>query len=135
LDESDLVQESLLRGYAYLDQFCGSTEAEFRAWLTQILQHQLVSLLRYNSAAKRDLLRESPALDSLAAIAPTPSDDLLQSETRERVNSLLNQLSATQKQVVVWRNEGASFVDIANRMGSTPDAVRMIWGRAVHRLA
>jgi RNA polymerase sigma-70 factor (ECF subfamily) len=46
LDASDLVQQSLLVSHEKRDQFRGSTDAEYLAWLRTILAHQLADAMR-----------------------------------------------------------------------------------------
>ncbi len=58
LDSSDIVQQTLLNAFARRDQFRGSTEAEFTAWLREILKHNLADALRDQHREKRDVRRE-----------------------------------------------------------------------------
>src|ERR1044072_9287803 len=57
-DASDIVQRTVLEAYAALEQFHGGSEAEFSAWLKQILRRNVTNLVRDNRAAKRDVRRE-----------------------------------------------------------------------------
>src|SRR4051794_16537535 len=51
---SDLVQETLALAYQGIGRFRGRTEAEFRAWLRQILTHQTANAVtRFRHTAKR----------------------------------------------------------------------------------
>jgi RNA polymerase sigma-70 factor, ECF subfamily len=55
-DPSDLVQQTLLEACRDLPKFQGSTEAELRAWLRQILAHVLAhEIRRYQGAQQRDV--------------------------------------------------------------------------------
>ncbi len=59
IDASDLVQQTLLEAHRGFDDFCGTTEAEWLAWLRQILSHNTQDFIRrYKSADKRDVNRE-----------------------------------------------------------------------------
>ena len=56
---SDIVQNSLLDARAGIDGFKGSTEAEMRSWLKQIVMHNLADEgRRYTSTQSRDVHRE-----------------------------------------------------------------------------
>ena len=58
-DASDVVQDALMRAFRGFSEFKGETEAEFLAWLRQILARQLTNLVRhYHQTAKRDVGRE-----------------------------------------------------------------------------
>lgn len=58
LDPSDIVQQTLLEAHAKEDQFRGSGETEWLAWLKQILAHNLADAFRAFRQGKRDLNRE-----------------------------------------------------------------------------
>src|SRR6059036_76095 len=53
VDAADLVQETFLAAHAGFVQFRGATEAEFTAWLRQILASRLAKLLRYYCGTQR----------------------------------------------------------------------------------
>ena len=52
------MQRTVLEAYAAFEQFQGGSEAEFSAWLKQILRRNVTNLVRDNRAAKRDVRRE-----------------------------------------------------------------------------
>jgi RNA polymerase sigma-70 factor (ECF subfamily) len=58
LDPSDLVQQTLLQAHQMRDQFRGATEAEYAAWLRQILVRTLANADRDLGRLKRDVGRE-----------------------------------------------------------------------------
>src|ERR1700741_3399289 len=47
LDPADLVQETFLKAHRYFSQFQGTTEAEWVAWLRQILASTLANQVRH----------------------------------------------------------------------------------------
>src|SRR5947209_18635497 len=57
-DESDLVQEALLRAHASLPEFRGENEAALLKWLGQILASVLTDAVRRERAQKRDVALE-----------------------------------------------------------------------------
>lgn len=135
MDESDLVQETLLRGASQLEQFAGSTDAEFAAWLRQILQNVVVDSLRHHTADKRDVHRETTFLEAEPTQDGGRSRELMRREELQRVEAALMLLTAEQRQVVELRSKGLSFVEIGQVVGRTPDATRMLWGRTIERLS
>jgi RNA polymerase sigma-70 factor (ECF subfamily) len=106
LDESDVVQESLLQAFRQKHEFRGQTQAEFLAWLRRILERQLCDVHRKFHRAKRDVAREraiSSALElsscQLEQFADTrqatASDKAMRTENVLRVSARLQQLSTT----------------------------------------
>ena len=66
-DAWDIVQQTLLEACRDLPQFRGGTEAEFLAWLRQILAHVLGhEFRRYVGTQQRDVGREVSLEQSLA---------------------------------------------------------------------
>ena len=59
VDASDLIQQTLLEAYRDFQRFRGSTEAEWLAWLRQILTHNAANFVRhYRATGKRQAHRE-----------------------------------------------------------------------------
>jgi RNA polymerase sigma-70 factor, ECF subfamily len=146
-DPSDVVQMALLEAVRGLGQFRGETEAEFLAWLRQVLTNAIRhEARRYGGTAARDLAREesleheleesSARLGAmLAADVSSPSAGAERAEARIALASLLAQLPEEYRDVLVLRNlEGLSHEEVAARMGRSVAAVRMLWVRALARL-
>lgn len=144
---SDAVQQTLLEAWQNWDRFRGQDEAQRRAWLRQILAHQLAKLVRHFAGTqKRDMAREisleaslgqsSLRLDQLlAADHSTPSAQAVAHEQALRLAQVLEQLPDDYRQVIVLRNlEDLSHDEIAARMNRSVGAVRMLWVRALAAL-
>jgi RNA polymerase sigma-70 factor (ECF subfamily) len=142
---SDVVQETFLEAQRDFIQFHGGSEAEFRAWLRQMLLHNLANLVRhFRDAAKRQIGREVglPEADSSggagggpAANFPTPSVQAMAHEKAEAVRKALERLPEDYRQVLLLRyEEEQSFDEIGRRMNRTANAARKLWARAVGRL-
>jgi RNA polymerase sigma-70 factor (ECF subfamily) len=144
---SDLVQQTFLEAQRGFDQFDGRSQGDLLVWLRQILKNNLRDATRsYRCASKRQVQREIPIIadDDSAAIPTTalvdrsesPSWPARRCEQDAALHQALSQLAESQRQVIVLRNlELKSFVEIAQCMGRSPDAVRKLWGRAVQALA
>jgi RNA polymerase sigma-70 factor (ECF subfamily) len=147
LGPSDVVQQTLLEACRALPQFRGQTEAELAAWLRQVLAHVLAhEIRRYRGTQQRDVAREvsleqavaesSQKLGALLAESgPSPSQQAARHEDELRLADVLAQLPGDYRDVIVLRHlEGLSHEDIAQRLGRSPGAVRMLWVRALARL-
>jgi RNA polymerase sigma-70 factor (ECF subfamily) len=144
---SDLVQQTFLDAQRGFDQFDGQSKRDFLVWIRQILKNNLRDATRsYRCASKRLVQREIPIADendsaaisvtALADRSESPSWPARRCEQNAALHQALDQLSECQRQVIVLRNlELKSFVEIAQSMGRSPDAVRKLWGRAVQVLA
>ena len=146
-DPSDAVQQTIMEAWKGWDQFRGSEEPQRLAWLRQILAHQLAHLARhYGGTQKRDVGREvsidqtlcqsAQRLDALLpAGEPSPSGIAAANEQRLRLAEVLERLPADYRQVLMLRNlEDLPHEEVAQRMGRSEGAVRMLWVRALAAL-
>jgi RNA polymerase sigma-70 factor, ECF subfamily len=150
ISPSDVVQETMLRAHQHFPQFRGATERELLAWLRQILVNNLGRFIEQHMlAARRDVRREvsleriGAALDQstiqLAALVPangkTPSMAVQQREEAVVLADRLAQLTDDYREVLVLRNlQGLQFEEIAQRIGRSVGATRMLWLRAIEKL-
>jgi RNA polymerase sigma-70 factor (ECF subfamily) len=141
---SDLVQETFLDAQRDFTQFQGDSADELRAWLRQMLLHNLASFARrYRATDKRCLAREVP-LDTgdsarpgpePVADTPSPSGATMADEEQQALQRALEKLPEDYRQVIRLRNqEGRSFAEAAELMQRSENAVRKLWVRAVERL-
>lgn len=146
-DSSDLVQDVFLEAHRDFRQFAGSTEAELLGWLRRILARNLADAARYQTAAMRDHRRQQSleslldqsslaVQEALATMATTASSVASRRERAVILADALESLSEDYREVVILRNlEGLKFNEVAERMGRSCGAVRMLWARAIERLS
>lgn len=150
VDASDLVQQTLLDAHRDFEQFVGSTEQEWLAWLRKILAHNTGDAFRHYGADKRQVRREfslnaptyiSPLGDSTAQGFDPPSPDgtpsqiVLHQERELAVAEAIAQLPDDYREVVFLRNvQRLPFDEVAARMERSRPAVQMLWMRALHKL-
>lgn len=146
VDASDLVQQTLLEAHRGFADFRGATEAEWLAWLRQILAHNTHDFIRRFRTDKRRVGREQrldAPLDgpggSLFHDPPdggeTPSQYIAQQEREIELANAISQLSDDHREVIVLRNlQRLSFNEVAERMDRSRPAVQMLWMRAVRKL-
>jgi RNA polymerase sigma-70 factor (ECF subfamily) len=146
VDPSDLVQQTLLRAHERRAQFRGRTEAEFTAWLRQILAAQLAKALRRYATGARDLglerslehaLEESSArLEAwLATDAPSPSEQADRNEQLLRLAEALARLPEDQRRAVELHYvKGHTLAEVGDRLGRGKRAVAGLLFRGLKRL-
>ncbi len=146
LDASDVAQDALLLAHRQFEQFRGVTEAEFLAWLRQILATSLVAVARRYIVSKRrqidleqhfrhDLDDASRAIDARLMQHSTPSAHAARREQGVVLANALSQLSPDHREVLVLRHlEELPFAEIAERMERSVDAVKKLWSRGLIRL-
>jgi RNA polymerase sigma-70 factor (ECF subfamily) len=133
---SDLVQETLLEAHRDFSQFRGESDAELLAWLRRLLRNNISNFVRHHKAAKREAGREMPLTDlctEAAAIRP-PEADVEEADEVAAFQRLVGRLAPDSRRVIVLWYEGQSFAEIGLEMGRSPNAVRMVWVRAVEKL-
>jgi RNA polymerase sigma-70 factor (ECF subfamily) len=148
-DASDIVQQTLLEAHRDFGGFQGEHEAELLAWLRRILAHNLFNETRRYAARQRDAAREvsidqmragveqsSLALGrGLAAGTPSPSKDAVRRESAVQLADALARLPEDYRTVLLLRVfEELPAAEVAERMGRTAGAVRMLQMRALEAL-
>ncbi|HEY7153626.1 MAG TPA: sigma-70 family RNA polymerase sigma factor [Gemmataceae bacterium] len=143
VDPSDIVQDTLMKAGRAFPNFLGATEEELLGWLRRILLNIVANVHRHFKTGKRGVGREVPletATDALLHGAyedtETPSVHAQVREQDEQLQRALRELPGHYRQVLqLHSSEGLTFVQIAEKLESTPDAIRKLWGRAVEELA
>lgn len=146
LDDSDIVQQTLLQGHRALHQFRGTSAEELAGWLRQILARNLAHAIRDFGRDKRDISRErsldaslcesSARLESwLAADQSSPSQRAERNERMLLVAEAVESLSEAQRDAVVlhyW--QGWSLSEIACHLDRTPASIAGLLHRALEKL-
>lgn len=143
---SDMVQQAMMQAVQGLDGFRGSTEAEFRGWLRQILARHLCHLDRDLHRDKRDIRREqsmeqkltqsSMRLEGLlAGDGPTPSQNVAMGEHVVRVAQAVQRLPELQRDAVrLHYLEGMKLSEVASELGKSTGAVAGLLHRGMKTL-
>jgi RNA polymerase sigma-70 factor (ECF subfamily) len=147
VDHSDLVQQTLLEAHRGLDEFRGTTDGEWLAWLKRIVQNNAADFVRrYGIAGKRRIAREvsldvgTPDDSQVPCRHPrdpgeTPSQIVLRREEEIKISQAVSRLPEDYQEVIVLRNlERLPFDEIAQRLGRSRPAVQMLWMRAIRKL-
>lgn len=133
LDDSDLVQEVLLRASREAGEFRGTSEAQLEAWLREILANCLKDNVRYNRRQMRDVRMEKrQILSVMSGSDPSPSEQIRRRESDILIWQAVERLSDDHRTIILLKQQrGLSFMEIGERMQRSADAVRMLWSRAL----
>jgi RNA polymerase sigma-70 factor, ECF subfamily len=148
VDPSDVVQEALIEAHRRMERYLRERPLPFYPWLRQLTWDRLVRLHRQHLAvSKRSVRREvamAPLLsdDSVALLARrlfsrdnSPQSRVVQAELHARVKNALEQLSESDREVLVLKfMEELSVLEIGALLGLGESAVKMRHLRALQRL-
>jgi RNA polymerase sigma-70 factor (ECF subfamily) len=116
-DAEDLVQESFLAAYQYLDSF--DVERPFGPWLNRIVLNRGANLRR--SRMRR---QTEPEVETVSP-APSALDESTRTEARELLTRALATLSERQRMIVtLFDVDGLTSTEIGERMELAPGTVR-----------
>jgi RNA polymerase sigma-70 factor (ECF subfamily) len=141
---SDLVQETFVRACQEYGGFRGQSEEELRGWLRRILLNKIADQTRqFCQAGKRAVDRERQLAD-VPTIArdlrvlneeESPSDQAILAEQLRQLRQAVERLPEASRQLIRWRNvERLTFREIGDRLGSSADAARKAWARAIEQV-
>jgi RNA polymerase sigma-70 factor, ECF subfamily len=146
LDESDIVQQTLLEAHHSMATFRGASSGEMAAWLRQILARNLADEMKKFRRGKRDVRMElslQAALNEstirvqqwLAKDDPSPSECAIANEQVLALAEALLKLPADQRRAVELRQlQGMSFADVAKHLGRTEVAAASLLRRGLKTL-
>ena len=146
VDDSDLVQQTLLAAHRAIGEFRGTTSEEMAAWLRLILARNLTHAVRDTHREKRYLKREqslevllsesSSRLEGwLAGEQSSPSQRAQRNERMLRVANALEELPDAQRDAIAlhyWQD--LSPTEIAKHLNRTPAAVAGLLLRGLKKL-
>jgi RNA polymerase sigma-70 factor (ECF subfamily) len=145
-DPSDVVQDALLNAHKSIEEFRGTTEPEFKAWLRKILANTMMNTIQAYHTQKRDASVEhslavalgdmSSRLDKwLAADQSTPSDQAMWNERLGQLVAALERLPEDQRQAIELRYlQGRSIDDVRRVTGKSEAAVAGLLRRGLKSL-
>lgn len=126
----DVVQDAFVKAFRALDTFRG--EASFRTWLLTITANEARGALR-----KSGRLRET-ALDDVGPVVSDtmdPAEMAVMSQESKRARAMLETLPEKQRLSVALRiDEGLSFREIGEMIGSSEGAARVNYFHGIRRL-
>jgi RNA polymerase sigma factor (sigma-70 family) len=129
-EPEDVYQETLLRAYRSLDRIEWNGEHAFLNWLGSIAEHVILPQARRQKRA-----RPAPVDSRIPAPGISPSEAMERNRRFERLQNALDSLHPEARQVVLLaRIDGFKLSAIAERMGRSPEAVRMLLRRSVRKL-
>lgn len=136
LGASDLVQETMARGFEHAATFQGSTKEELACWLRSILLNLLANVVQSYQTEKRNVAREQPADSRIVHTRQTsPSTEALSREQWDLLQQGLSRLSDEHRQAIILRHrENLTFAEIGERMSRSEEAARKVWSRAIKQL-
>lgn len=133
---ADVVQESLAQAFCDFVDFRGSSEAEWIAWLRQIVAGHASKVVRFHGAEKRDADRDV----ALTQPPSAPSSDgvvrrAIKSEEAANLARAIEQLPDAMREIVIRRMvQRQSWADVSAEIGRSSGAARVMWTRAIKRL-
>ena len=135
VDESDVVQDALLKACQSLPQFRGTSDRELRSWLRHILATTLADAIRPLWRQKRRVDRErslEAAIDDssnrlegwLAVDQSTPSEQCLGEERLRMLTKALDELPDDQREAMTLHHlQECSLDEVARQMGRSTASV------------
>lgn len=121
---SDVAQEAFVRLYQR-----GEMPADVRAWLVSVALN-LVRDEQRRIARQRRLLLHRSAGDTMADAAPSPEEDVLAVERRRLVRQALDTLDERDRAMLLLREEGYSYRELASALDLLEASVGTLLSRA-----
>lgn len=133
VDDSDLVQDTLLKAVTNADQIRATHPEQLEAWLKETLVNSVRDCIKFHSRQQRSVSKEQfLPLETVRSTDLSASEQISKAETNEIVLQAVMGLADDYRTVLLLRQQmDLTFPEIGERMQRTPEAVRMLWARAL----
>jgi RNA polymerase sigma-70 factor (ECF subfamily) len=147
LDSMDVVQDALIHALGGITDFTYENEGDFVRWLSKIAENALRDNREWFHAEKRDVRKEIPLVNGERrsggrpsrvpgpVATTTPSVIMSKKEDLTRLEKAIDALKPEYKEVIVLTKiEGLGYLEIAERIGKSSEAIRKLTSRAMTAL-
>jgi RNA polymerase sigma-70 factor (ECF subfamily) len=137
MESGDILQATLLKSYQHLGEFRGSDGRALMAWLAKIADREIVDRADFHGRQRRAAALEAPLDDQpeMAARVRSALSQAIAGERTAQLEAAIESLSDAHREIILLRKfEELSFPEIAERLGKSEDACRMLFARAMTAL-
>jgi RNA polymerase sigma-70 factor, ECF subfamily len=137
LESRDILQSTLLKSLQHFGELRGDDTRSLMAWLARIAEHEIRDRADHQKAQRRDAAREVELAEDapLPALTRSALSRVILGEQAQRLEQALDALTDAHREVILLRKfEELSFGEIAQRLGKSEDACRMLLARAMTAL-
>lgn len=147
LESMDLVQDAFISALRSLENFTYKNEGDFLRWVSKIAENRIRDNLDKLHTNKRDIRKEIPLNNNRSTIqssfvgitgpvdSATPSVIISKREQLDKLEKAIDQLKSEYRQAItLTKIEGLSYEEAGEKLGKSPDAVRMLLSRAMAAL-
>jgi RNA polymerase sigma factor (sigma-70 family) len=128
VEAEDLASQVFVQSFRSLAQYRGGSVG---SWLFRIAYGTVVNYYRQS----RPIVAIDDKLYEISSDAPEPLELIMRDEQRERLKSVLSQLSEEERQLLALKIEGGlSSAEIADALGMKPGAIRTRLHRIIKRI-
>ncbi|MFA5293774.1 MAG: sigma-70 family RNA polymerase sigma factor [Phycisphaerae bacterium] len=146
-ESMDIVQDAFISALRSLDNFTYQNEGDFLRWVSKIVENRIRDNIEKLHANKRDVRKEIPLSNTSATqdtfvgtFEPidntTPSLIMSNGEGLNKLEKAISELKPEYREVIILTKiEGLSHKQVGEKLGKSPDAVRMLLTRAMSTLS
>ncbi len=146
-ESMDLVQDAFISALRSLENFTYQNEGDFLRWVSKIVENRIRDNLEKLHTNKRDIRKEIPLNNTSATQdtfvgtsepidTATPSLILSKREGLNKLEKAISELKPEYREVIILTKlEGLSHKEVGEKLGKSPDAVRMLLARAMSVLS
>jgi RNA polymerase sigma-70 factor (ECF subfamily) len=135
VEDSDMIQDALLQATDAVDTFQGGSLGELIRWLRTIVVRTTYRTLHSVDDMTCTDQGEAHLATLVVDRGPAPADEAIRHEQAASMAVALSRLPEDMQQVLRYRlTEGLDYAAIADRLGRTSGASRMLYLRALRRL-
>jgi RNA polymerase sigma-70 factor, ECF subfamily len=137
LESRDILQATMLKSYQHLGGFRGADGRALMAWLARIADREIVDRADFHGRQRRAAAVETPLDDQpdVAARVRSALSQVIVNERTAQLEAAIASLSDAHRAVILLRKfEDLTFAEIAERLGKSEDACRMLFARAMTAL-